>query len=363
MKKLILPLLALASIAIASAQLTPTAVSVKVGSEAPAIKVAKWIKGKPVTSFEKGKVYVVEFWATWCGPCKASIPHLTEMAKKYKGKATFTGVSVWENTKKPDFLDIVAKFVKDFGKKMDYNVAADGLDATMAKTWMTAAGQNGIPTAFVIGKKGTIEWIGHPMAGLEEVVGQVIADKFDSKAAADKQAAEAMAEEEQQTIFKPLSEALMKKDWSTAVAEIDKIIAKDPSKELLLCGTRFTALSNYDTAAATTYAKKISEGVAKNQPMILNELAWTMVDPEKPFKDADYKLALSIALRAVEVTKSQEPNILDTLSVAYDKVGDLAKAIATEEKAIEIAKKTADFPAESLKEFTSRLTEMKSRKK
>jgi thiol-disulfide isomerase/thioredoxin len=67
----------------------------KLGDPAPALKVSKFVKGSPVTKFEPGKFYVVEFWATWCGPCKTSIPHLTEMAKKYKD-VQFVGVSVWE---------------------------------------------------------------------------------------------------------------------------------------------------------------------------------------------------------------------------------------------------------------------------
>jgi len=68
--------------------------TLKVGSDAPPVAVVKWFKGTPVDTLEKGKVYVVEFWATWCGPCKMSIPHLTEMAHKYGDKVTFVGVSV-----------------------------------------------------------------------------------------------------------------------------------------------------------------------------------------------------------------------------------------------------------------------------
>jgi len=64
----------------------------------------------------------------------------------------------------------VDKFVADKGAEMDYNVAADGMEGTMAKTWMAAAQQDGIPTAFVVDQKGKIAWIGHPMDGLDQVV-------------------------------------------------------------------------------------------------------------------------------------------------------------------------------------------------
>src|SRR5436305_95667 len=128
--------------ACAAAPLSSLAASVKVGAPAPTIKVAKWVKGTPVTSFTPGKVYVVEFWATWCGPCRQSIPHLTEMAKKYAGKATFTGVSVNEKNapvgEYANYGEKVAAFVKDYGDKMDYNVAWDGDDGAMSKNGMEA---------------------------------------------------------------------------------------------------------------------------------------------------------------------------------------------------------------------------------
>ena len=138
-----------------------------VGDPAPNLKISKWVKGAPVTEFEKGKLYVVEFWATWCGPCLKSIPHLTDLAKKYKDKVDFVGVSVWEEDQKN-----VEPFVQTMGDKMSYNIAMDqlpsatasGNDGEMANNWMKAAGQNGIPTAFIVDKDGKIAWIGHPMA-------------------------------------------------------------------------------------------------------------------------------------------------------------------------------------------------------
>ncbi|MBN2130013.1 MAG: TlpA family protein disulfide reductase, partial [Sedimentisphaerales bacterium] len=135
--------------------------ALRVGMPAPALKVAKWFKGEPVEKLEPGKIYVVEFWATWCGPCKVTIPHLTELAHKHAEKVTFIGVSVWERPEeKTDeaIFALVEPFVKDMGEKMDYHVAAEGVDQTMANTWMRAADRSGIPCAFIVGADGKIAW-------------------------------------------------------------------------------------------------------------------------------------------------------------------------------------------------------------
>src|SRR6266487_2199320 len=54
----------------------------KIGDPAPAFKVSKWLQGTEVKSFEKGKVYVVEFWSTWCGPCIVMMPHMSELQQE-----------------------------------------------------------------------------------------------------------------------------------------------------------------------------------------------------------------------------------------------------------------------------------------
>ena len=87
----------------------------------------------------------MEFWATWCGPCRVSIPHLTEMAHKYT-QVTFIGMDVWERG--ADIDTAVSKFVEKMGDKMDYHVAMDTEDTFMANNWMKAADQNGIPPRF-----------------------------------------------------------------------------------------------------------------------------------------------------------------------------------------------------------------------
>ena len=136
----------------------------KVGSKAPAVKADKWVKGTQVKSFETGKVYVMEFWATWCPPCVESIPHLTELQKSHKD-VTVIGMASSETRGKPATaatLEKVEKFVKAKGSEMEYTIGYDAA-GVMGKDWLRAAGQSGIPCAFVVDGTGKIAWIGNPL--------------------------------------------------------------------------------------------------------------------------------------------------------------------------------------------------------
>lgn len=328
---LLLPLAALSALSAAQ--------QLKIGDPAPPIQVAKWVKGTPVTKLGDGKVHVVEFWATWCGPCKVSIPHLTELANKYKGRATFTGVSVWEDQTKTDFMDKVESFVKGYGPKMEYNVAADGTANTMSETWMRAAGQNGIPAAFVVDQQGKIAWIGHPMGQLDKVVEEVIAGTFDVKAEAEKQAKAFAAAEKRRALMKPLNDALKAKDFPLALTEIDKLAASNPEMKPMLASTKFNVLLSSDEPAAYAYAKELGEGAFRDNPNMLNQIAWKIVDEKSKLKTPDYALAISLAQRASDLLKNANPMILDTLAVAQFKSGNVAKAIETQQLAVSLAEK------------------------
>lgn len=155
-----------------------------IGDKVPAFPVDGYAKGKKITEFEPGKVYVVEFWATWCGPCIASMPHLSDMADKYKGKVDFISVNTWDYSKTADgkeSVDAHKSRVKDWiaknDSKMRYNIAFDDDKDTISTTWMRAAGQNGIPCAFIV-KDGTVNWIGHPMS-MDKPLEQVVDGTFD----------------------------------------------------------------------------------------------------------------------------------------------------------------------------------------
>jgi thiol-disulfide isomerase/thioredoxin len=145
------------------------------GDFAPGLAVKEFLKGERLTRLEKGTVYVVELWATWCPPCRTSIPHLTELQKKHKN-AVFLGVSIAERDPAA-----VKPFVEQMGDQMAYRVAVDDQNRMM-KTWFQAAGMKGIPSAFIINQEGRVAWIGHPMQ-MDRPLEEILACKYDLEAA------------------------------------------------------------------------------------------------------------------------------------------------------------------------------------
>lgn len=305
--------------------------TLKVGDPAPPLSLGKFVKGEAVEKFEPGKVYVMEFWATWCGPCVAAIPHVSKLQQEYKDKGVVViGVDVWENDPAA-----VAAFVKKMGDKMDYRVALDQVAAgeregKMAQTWLKAAGQNGIPASMVINQQGRIVWIGHPMAGLEKVVDQVVKGEYDPA----KAAAEAAKMQELQAKFQ---QAFQAKDWDTLLKLADEMEQAMPGAAEQAAMLRFNILARGkgDMAAAN---KAAAATLAKypQSPQLLNELAWTMLDAPE-IKQRDHDLALKIAQQAAEASKHEDAAILDTLARAHFDKGDVAKAVEQQQKAVEKA--------------------------
>jgi thiol-disulfide isomerase/thioredoxin len=302
--------------------------TLKVGSKAPALTVEKWLKGDAIPEFKPGQAYVVEFWATWCGPCITAMPHLSKLAKKYKPDGIhFIGVNIWEQYGESTLAD-VTKFVAEQGDRMSYHVAYDGAKGVMAETWMKAAGRQGIPSAFIVDRTGTIAWMGHPMA-MDMPLDMIAKNTWDPIKGPEmiKQAEAAMDK-----VFKAEDPASMLAEFTKFEAAYPGMAAgmQDMKLGLLLENKKFTegyalAKTMVDTAITERDAEK------------LNQVAWMIVSPEASHEQRDSDLALRAAEKAAEFTENKSPDILDTLARAHFVKGNVDRAIEVQTQAVGMA--------------------------
>ncbi len=314
-----------------------TAADLKVGDPAPKLQTGKWVQGEPVKNFSKDKAYIVEFWATWCGPCKASIPHVNELYQKYKDKGLVViGQNCWERDESQ-----VASFVKQMGEKMTYRVALDdkssNTNGAMAATWMEAAGQNGIPAAFLVNKQGLIAWIGHPMTLKNVVIEQVLDGSYDVAKAAAEYTSRQEREAQVMKLSRQLGEQLRSKQWEKAessLAELRKVLPEDEREGLDLVRVQIL-LGKADLEGAAKLSLKLSDA-HQDDAMVQNQLAWTLVTQDG-LKGSPLEAAAKIATRANEAAKGKDPAILDTLARAVFLQGNKTKATELQQKAVSLA--------------------------
>jgi len=322
--------------------------TLKVGNPAPKLLTGKWVQGDPVKEFQPGKAYIVEFWATWCGPCRASIPHLNEISTKFKDRGLVViGQDCWEQ----DDMR-VEPFIKTMGDKMTYRVAlddkTDGKRGKMAETWMAVAERHGIPTAFVIDTKGVVAWIGHPMGLRDEMIEQVLAGKYDmQKAAADyeKGLKEQEARDKEmapaQAKMTAMRTAMHGKKWDEALEDLvaaEKLMPENrrADMEINLDMSHFTILlGKKDYPAAYQLAAKMSDA-HKNSSGLQNALAWQIVS-DKTIEKPDLELAEKLANRANEAAKGRNAAILDTQARVWFMKGQKEEAIQAQTKAVALA--------------------------
>ncbi|MBI3737225.1 redoxin domain-containing protein [Candidatus Sumerlaeota bacterium] len=142
------------ALGLAALQLQSIAAQPDIGEPAPDIKIFQWIPPEagnalPIPGL-KGKIIIIDFWATWCGPCVAAIPHLNKLVEKFGGK-NVVFLAMTDEQPKPVRELLAKKPIKAF-------VVLDNAGETHK-----AFAINMIPQTFLMDEKGIIRWKGHPM--------------------------------------------------------------------------------------------------------------------------------------------------------------------------------------------------------
>lgn len=134
-----------------------------------------WLQGTPVKEWEKDKVYIFEFWATWCGPCLAAMPHMEQLHQAFKDnpRMQIIGVNVMDR-KSPESLK---EFLKNRPAPLTYTMAVDVDGKKTREKWLAPLNVDGIPHAFAV-RNGQLIWRGHPGKLSEEIMQAMLKPDF-----------------------------------------------------------------------------------------------------------------------------------------------------------------------------------------
>ncbi len=318
-------------------------VSLHIGDAAPPLKTGAWIKGEPVSQFESGKVYVVEFWSIGCPGCIAGIPHLSHLQAKYPQVTLIS-----QNCMQPrgeQFLE----HVKNLTTHMNYRVVLDdvaeqteqereaikklgpnallGTSGTMEKTWKDAAGKVGVPYAFVVDKGGKIAWIGFPNE-IEDVLKKVLDGTWSTES-------QIQAETKVIASRKSLADAYNAKDYATALKHVREINStlQYGSPTYLAMEARIL-LKNGNVDEVEKFVKVVSEKYNDNDE-ILGSVASSLTNKKYDEDLLHVDLAEKLLLRANELTHYESSGHLASLAHILFTKGEKAKAIELQSKAVD----------------------------
>jgi len=291
-RSIVLPVLLLSSVS-ASAQEEPAqTAALRIGDAAPPVSVSDWIRAPenapPRIEPGDGRIYVIDFWATWCGPCIAGFPEITEMQERFADEGVvFVGLS-------DERASVVERFLaqplgdegRTQGDRIDYAIATDP-DNSTHEAYLLAAGPYVIPRAFVVGRAGVVEWIGHPSVDdLEGALQKIIAGEPERAA----WRARFEGGEQEEAFFEDL---LAQEHWAQA------------------------------------------ERFAGDDWMRLNAIAWRIAfDPAGRIENRDLALAERLARRAVALSEESEVFPFHALALIRFERGDPEEAVALQRKAV-----------------------------
>ncbi|MBX3442612.1 MAG: redoxin family protein [Planctomyces sp.] len=303
----------------------------EIGSPAPPLAIASYFQGEPVHSFEPGKVHIVEFWATWCGPCLMSMPHIAELQQHYGDDLRVIGVTREEPAVVEAFLKKEHASGKPWSEVITYRLALDD-SSKMNESYMRAAGQNGIPTAFVVGRDGYIEWIGHPMA-MDAPLAKVVDGSWDRIAARQ----EFLDQQQMQVALRTLRLKQLKAEsegnWSPVVEALDELIEKYPSQAAL----KLQKLAIVEKAGLGNQSESLANAIVESgwdQAQLLNQISWGIATKKL---GGSLDLAHRAAARAAELTNEKDASILDTLALVHFERGEAHEALELQRKAVALA--------------------------
>jgi len=303
----------------------PASAGLDVGDPAPALAITEWVQGGPVDLKKDAskKVHLIEFWAVWCPPCKASVPRLNKIQNKHKNELVIIGVTEPDN--RGNSPAAIRQFVKQQGQNMTYPVAVDDRGAT-TQSYLAAAQAMGIPHAFLIGRDGKIAWQGSPLDdAMEGIIDGVVAGTYDPK-----------VEKEVSRRFDSLSRALAMEQWPVVLDGMRGILEIAPDNETAIRAIRRISFEYLNKPAdfrawATAHVTK-----HRANSRAMERVAVLLLEPDDLSRRLP-DLAIEAAKAGYENSNPRRGSAAAAYALALYQVGALDKAVALQQEALSAA--------------------------
>lgn len=300
-----------------------------------------WLQGEPVRAFEKDKLYIFEFWATWCGPCLQAMPHMEALHQTIKERKDIAiiGVNVMDTTPSERLMG----FLKSKKIAPSYAMAADdGRAGPVSQHWLTPLGIGAIPHALAV-RDGVVLWRGHPNELNVSMIEALSKADFKPGSPIKDSTAELRAQREKQA---QEIRTAANKNPAAALKLLDELAADGAIDDTeLMAGyeTVFSTQIRYDRLdQARATVQKMVAHFPENRTALLNAGHW-LIDTEQ-LEGQDTALAIDLAERALAM-HAEDVAAMELKAAALFQQGDTKAAITLQQEALESTKLRAEILA------------------
>ncbi|MEM8756387.1 MAG: redoxin family protein [Planctomycetota bacterium] len=299
-----------------------------VGDVAPPLSADQWFQGQARDAVRSGRVTVVDFWATWCGPCIQAMPHLSELAETH-GDDGLDVVAVSIDSG-PDPAGLVERFLSTRSDITRFEVML--ADAPMRQRWFEAAGMTSIPTTMVVDQSGVLAWIGHPLEGdgrgglmLDRVALGLLDGSYDPSEAVNRERARAADAE-----LAVMNAAWQSNDLDAALGSIDRLLAIDAAEysDLALRKAEILLYELRRSEEAVEFIRQETGTRYASDSLMRQSFAALLSGTADPGEDGR-ALAVELAAGVAAESDGQDRAALLVLAEAHFAAGNTEEAIAT----------------------------------
>ena len=303
------------------------------GMTAPPVKLASVLQGAPFNGiFEKGRVYVIEFWATWCEPCQISMPRVSRLQTMYGDSLQVISVTAEDRSTVAEFLRRNTNDNKNGNTVSDLLKQSIALDSNRITNtnYMKAAGQHGnLPCAFIVNREGNVAWIGNSQE-VDGPLSQIIDGSFDI--------------EQSTAIFQAkhdVNSVIAQGDLDSALVLLAELSESYPNNKQLWM-MQLELLLNMGREVDYNETAELVVAANPQDFVLLNNIAWTIATVHAE-DNRDLDLAMKAAISASEATNHSNSMILDTLARVHYEKADFSQAVEWQRVAVKHEKRTPEL--------------------